>query len=137
MGFITTVSGYINVEGNVGAAVQRIEALPTYSEDTWPFLPREAFGLQIAKEVMQKGDLVISYKGECIIPFGMSVKQIDDDWEEWLQKFESLFKPMDATKAFVALLSEKGSFFYTWDCDSWRNPDPDKWKFTGEPRSFW
>jgi hypothetical protein len=139
MGFVTTVSGYINIEGNVSAAVQRIEALPSYTEDKWPFLPREAFGLQIAKAVIQSREaLTITYKGECIIPFGMSLKEVDYSWEEWLEKFEQLLYPMEASKAFVTLwVADKGSFFYNWRCENWwRSSTERQWTFSGEPRSF-
>jgi hypothetical protein len=99
MGFVSIVNGYIKVEGDVRAAVARIEALPIYDQDEWPFLPREAFGLEMAKMVIRaKGEMSqisVCYKGECIIPFGMSVKEIEGDWEAWLQKFENLFKSMD------------------------------------------
>ncbi len=143
MGFVSIVSGYIKVERDLRVAVARIEALPTYAEDEWPFLPREAFGLELAKTVIQKGPIPVSYKGECVIPFGMAVKEIEGDWEAWLQKFETLFKPMGASEASVSLwithmkpLDSHDRFFYSWRCDDWRSSGPHKWTFTGEPRSF-
>jgi hypothetical protein len=145
MGWVSIVSGYINIEGDVRAAIERIEALPTVDRDEWPFLPREVFGLELAKTAVRSGDLPISYKGECIISFGMSVKGADGEWSEWLTKFENLFQSMDASAAFVTLKLTNGMstddfdgcFFYKWTRDyTCGDPTARIWTFSGATRSF-
>jgi hypothetical protein len=143
MGFATPVFGYIKVEGDLKGALARIQQLPSIDEDEWPFMPREIFALGSA-------DLRLNYKGEYIIHFGMCVKQAEGEWEQWLSKFEQLFKSMDATEAFVVLQHPSwesgefdGRFYYKWELD-WREKIPigerrldnREWIFKGEPRNF-
>lgn len=67
-----------------------IDTLPNLENDNWPFLPKDIFTLSkpISKEA---NPAQISYRS-AMIHFSMSVKQIEDDLEKWLAKFEDFFK---------------------------------------------
>jgi hypothetical protein len=144
MGFPTTVVGFIKVEGDLEDALDKIQQLPSIEEDEWPFMPREIFS------VVENDQGLLSYKGEHIIHFGMCIKEAQNSWDEWLSKFEQLFKSMDTTEAFVVLNYPvwdsgefDGNFYYKWEliwpenipvCE--RRSDKREWFFKGEPRSF-
>lgn len=145
MGFATPVVGFIKVERNLKAAMRHIQQLPTLSEDHWPFLPKEIFAVAGTEEPL------LSYKGEHIIHFGMCVKEADGEWDEWLSKFERLFKAMDAEEAFVMLRHPAwdsgefgGWFYYRWKLQ-WPDEVPvnersagnREWVFKGGPRRFY
>jgi hypothetical protein len=145
MGFPTSVIGFIKIQRSIESAWSKIQQLPPVNEDDWPFLPREIF------HVASLTDSVLSYKGEHIIHFGMCVKQIESDWDEWLTKFERLFKSMDAEEAFVMLRLPcwdsgefDGYFYYKWEL-SWpedlpidrHRSDNREWTFKGGPRNFY
>ena len=67
-----------------------IETLPKLENDKWPFLPRDIFAL--SKPISEKANSVqISYSS-AMIHFSMSVKQMDEDLHEWINKFEQFFK---------------------------------------------
>jgi hypothetical protein len=143
MGFGSIISGYINISGDVRAAVARLEAMPSCADRTSSLWPREAFGLTTAKALID-GRAVgqIAYKDECLIPVGMSVKEADGDWEQWLIEFEGIFQSLDTIEAFIVLRLTNGiastefdgRCFYLWTLDfpyASRN-----WTFIGGPRSF-
>lgn len=144
MGFATPVVGFIKIEGDPKAALYQIQQLPTISEDQWPFLPKEIFADSGIEESL------LSYRGEHIIHFGMCVKEADGEWDEWLSKFERLFKAMNAEEAFVMLRHPAwdsgefdGCFYYKWEL-RWPEEMPvderslgnREWVFKGGPRRF-
>ncbi len=145
MGFATPVVGFIKVEGNLSNALNQIQQLPSISEDRWPFLSREIFA------VAGTEDSLLSYKSEHIIHFGMCVKEADGEWDEWLSKFERLFKAMDAEEALVMLKHPSwdsgefdGWFYYKWELQwpdempvSERSRTNREWIFKGGPRRFY
>lgn len=114
-----------------------IDTLPKLENDKWPFLPKDIF--KLSKPISQEANPVqISYRSS-MIHFSMSVKQIEDELEEWLKKFESFFKRIpEAYEANVdvqCLYSgnyKNGALNYNWK--SKRNVDGTKsWKFKGDP----
>lgn len=67
-----------------------IDTLPNLENDHWPFLPKDIFAL--SKPISKDANPVqISYSS-AMIHFSMSVKQIEEDLQEWIQKFENFFK---------------------------------------------
>ena len=77
-----------------------INTLPNLENDKWPILPKDIFSL--SKPISQGSNPVpISYRS-AMIHFSMSVKQIEDYIQEWLDKFEVFFKRVpDAYEANV------------------------------------
>ena len=97
-------------------------------EGEWPWLIRGMFA--------QSPELV-SYRG-CIIHFGAAIKGIDEEWEQWLNKFESLLRNMYWHSVELKLKTE-----YVGDHElSWVAILPEKlnaveeWEFFGGPRRF-
>ncbi len=114
-----------------------IDTLPNLENDRWPFLPKDIFTL--SKPITRDGNPVqISYRS-AMIHFSMSVKQIEDELEEWLNKFESFFKRIpnvyEANVDIQCLYSgnyKNGSLNYNWKA----NRDKDglvTWKYKGDP----
>ena len=114
-----------------------IDSLPNLENDRWPFLPKDIFS--ITKPITKEANPVqISYRST-MIHFSMSVKQIEDDIEEWLTKFEKFFKLIpsvyEANVNIECLLSAKyknGCLNYNWKAKR------DKeglitWKYKGDP----
>lgn len=67
-----------------------LDTLPNLENDSWPFLPKDIFSL--SKPISKEANSVqISYRS-AMIHFSMSVKQIENDLEKWLEKFEDFFK---------------------------------------------
>ncbi|NEQ29054.1 MAG: hypothetical protein F6K28_60965 [Microcoleus sp. SIO2G3] len=132
MGFSTTVFGYVKIAGDLDRAISEIAKLASIDTPEWPPLPREMFS------VAQHPQSLISYKNEHLVHFGMCVKEINWEWAAWLDRFEDLFKRMQAIEAFVVLeipnwCSDEfdGRFYYKWQLDS-----TGEWQFTGSPRQF-
>lgn len=114
-----------------------IDTLPNLEDDNWPFLPKDIFTL--SKPITKDGNPVqISYRS-AMIHFSMSVKQIEDEIEEWLSKFENFFKRIpnvyEANVDIQCLYSgnyKNGSLNYNWKA----NRDRDGlviWKYKGDP----
>lgn len=96
MGFESKISGYIASHKRLWDedAINQIESiintLPNLENDKWPFLPKDIFA--VSKPISKDANPVqISYRS-AMIHFSMSVKQIEDDLQEWINKFESFFK---------------------------------------------
>jgi hypothetical protein len=134
MGFATTVAGYIIIEDDSGQVARALELLPSLSADEWPFLPREAFAPSPATGLL-------AYKGRAVIHFGFSVKEVEGEWSEWLDKFERFFKAAGATEAFVTLSvpyansgEGDGRFSYSWRL-RWQPSGSREWEFIGGERA--
>lgn len=135
MGFDTTVAGYIVIEDDPGRVARALDLLPPLSADEWPFLPREAFAASPAEGLL-------AFTGRAVVHFGMSVKEVEGNWSERLDKFERFFKAAGASEAFVTLTvpyanSGEGDGRFCW---SWRlrwQPDRSRdWEFFGGPRDL-
>ena len=134
MGFATTIAGYIVIEDNPDQAARAIDRLPPLSADEWPFLPREAFAASPVEGLL-------AYKGRSVVHFGLSVKEVEGEWPEWLGKFERFFKAAGATEAFVTLSvpyansgEGDGRFSYSWRLRGQPSGSPE-WEFIGGPRA--
>jgi hypothetical protein len=151
MGHRTTISGHIQELWYVNANERQnrwllesnsrvIDSLPI--EDDFPPLSRRMFSFSPLSP-SGRGELLTStYRGR-VIYFGGSFSSIFDGWEEWLTKFENLLRRLYWEHAAVVLITEYlGNYFYHWDAfvpdyDFISRPEPiQKWRFTGEPRSF-
>lgn len=114
-----------------------IDALPNLENDKWPFLPKDIFAL--SKPITKDGNpFQIAYRS-AMIHFSMSVKQIEDELEEWLNKFENFFKRIpDVYEANVdihCLYSgnyKNGSLNYNWKANRDKNGLV-TWKYKGDP----
>lgn len=83
-----------------------IAALP--ESDEWPFLTGGIFG--ISGRTPDAGH----YRGH-VVHFGGSFKEIEDDWSQWLGKFEALLRRLYWTTVEVRLVTElNGSFTFRW-----------------------
>ncbi|WP_345272936.1 hypothetical protein [Flaviramulus aquimarinus] len=77
-----------------------------------------------------------------IIHFGASYKQLESDWNEWLEKFESILKQLYWFSVTLHLETELvGDHKFEWiaDFDKFENNNPkptSEWKFDGGPREF-
>ena len=86
------------------------------SADGWPFLCREMFSVP--------GDDVFSgtYQTQ-VIHFGMSYRAVEYEWEQWVNKFESLLRDMYWANAIVHLETElAGRHTFVWESDSCHEP---------------
>jgi len=115
-----------------------INTLPKLEDDKWPILPKDIFSL--SKPISQGSNPVsISYRS-AMIHFSMSVKQIEDYIQEWLDKFEVFFKRIpDAYEANVDIhLSpytanyKNQNLNYHWKANRDQNGII-TWKYKGDP----
>jgi len=95
LGFESKISGYIAshkrlTKESIEEIESVIDTLPNLEDDNWPFLPKDIFTLSKPLSV-EANPVQISYRS-AMIHFSMSVKQIEDELEEWLNKFENFFK---------------------------------------------
>lgn len=106
-----------------------ISMLP--EEDEWPFLSRGLFSF--VRHAAQG-----NYKRQ-MIHFGGSFKQLDEEWEEWLAKFEALLQRMYWHRVHLHLRSERyGAHDYLWIAHGgWYSPSSgEDWTHLGGPRQF-
>lgn len=89
------------------------------------------------------------YSHEFIISFGATYQTIDLNWEEWLNKFESLLKKLSWIKIFLHLDIQKvGVYSYEWTIsqelmtekqmfsEDNRFYPTEEWVAFGKPRKF-
>ena len=115
-----------------------INTLPNLEDDKWPILPKDIFSL--SKPISQGSNPVpISYRS-AMIHFSMSVKQIEDYIQEWLDKFEVFFKRIpDAYEANVDIhLSPYTANYKNQNLNYHWKANRDKngiitWKYKGDP----
>jgi hypothetical protein len=81
-----------------------------------------------------------------VIVFGASYKSVEQEWEEWLLKFEAILKKLYWTSVIIHLDAElAGPYTYEWVVDmnltdTWfsGNLQPSsQWSFKGGPRKFY
>ena len=143
MGFESKISGYIASHKMLNKeSIEEIEAvigsLPNLEDDKWPFLPKDIFTL--SKPLSEEANPVqISYRST-MIHFSMSVKQIEDELEEWLTKFENFFKRIPKVyevNVDVYLSPYTGNYKnenlnYHWKASSDKSGIV-TWKYKGDP----
>lgn len=108
-------------------------------DDDYPYLVKEMFSISESNVVS------LRYCFQ-IIHFGASYKNIDEDWETWLVKFETLLSKLYWGRAVVHLDAEMiGKYRYEWlaqkaaasfNSEGILSEPNYSWEFTGEPRSF-
>ncbi len=114
------------------AACEKIAALPQCREnDEWPFLNQEHFSVGAG------------YYKSGVLAFGGTYKQVECEWDEWLEKFEAFLDGLCWSDCYLHLRTEiSGSFDYRYSSEmvyegkagkgSWIAPT--NWRLTGGPR---
>jgi hypothetical protein len=106
--------------------------------DTFPWIHRNMFLCQDPNNIQG------TYRDQVIV-FGASYKGVEEEWDEWLEKFEIILRQLYWTSAKIHLETEfMGTYTYEWTFDlnqknNWtsENPTPTTmWEFKGEPRKF-
>ena len=126
-GVIETWSSRTYYGAEIAAANTRVlSELP--ETDEWPFLIRSMFA-----ETVEPPNGV-EYESR-IIHFGAAFKEIETEWKEWTDKFESLLHQLKGRSAVVHLESELvGDHKLVWVAIEvagvW------KWEFLSGPKSF-
>lgn len=107
----------------------------------WPWIGRDTF-------LVPDADNSKIYRSQVIV-FGASYKQVEEDWEAWLGKFDSLLAGLSWVSATVHLDAELLPQPYTYDStcdikqrDGWAAgapaPKPSQiGHFSGGPRAFY
>ncbi len=143
MGLITTVYGYIQEHPNLDKNLKKqnkliLKNLPFCKDDKWPPLSKEMFHI-----VDGPKPLYVSYWGR-IITIGASLKGVEYEWEEWLNKFEKMLSRIYWIAANVHIETEwYGLLNYNWknDSPSFKSNNAilntkDKWTFSGDRRKI-
>lgn len=105
--------------------------------DSWPFLTRSMFSYS-------GNDYVSGRYRHQIIHFGASFKQVEEDWQQWLEKLEALLRRLYWVEAKLHLETEAlGAYSYRWVGVFDRNTSEDhvytpttEWIFEGGTRHF-
>lgn len=86
---------------------QAMLSLPEAAD--WPYLSREMFSMP---RIEISNDSFLTE----VIHFGASYKAIEYEWNEWMQKFETLLDSMYWVSAIVHLETElTGAHTFTWE----------------------
>ncbi|MEL7120327.1 MAG: hypothetical protein AAFO07_12825, partial [Bacteroidota bacterium] len=109
--------------------------------DKWPILPRDIFSINIPT-TEEANTVTIAYRS-IIVSFGMSVKQLEDDLSDWLEKMENFIKEMPNSyeaKVNVELIPytanyRNGQLTYFWEKRS-LGIDSELWTFNGDPTNL-
>ncbi|GAA5162165.1 hypothetical protein [Viridibacterium curvum] len=83
----------------------------------------------------QNVNLAYEYR---VLHFGASYKEIEFEWDEWLQKFERFLSTLLGVTAIVHMESDHfGNHAYEWVCQPPAEPlPPMAWEFQGGQRNF-
>jgi hypothetical protein len=125
-----------NYVQRVSETLWALEMLPL--QDDYPPLTRNMFSLTSSRYGIPG-----LYK-ELVIHFGLTVKDIEERWDVWLDKFESVLEIVDWEGARAHLEFESGPngcrekcFDYRWTfVDGAEKTDRRSWEFAGGPREF-
>lgn len=135
MGHQTLVYGAIECLGHAGRedadAINRaiIDGLP--DDDSWPFIVRSMFA--------HTHDDSVNVSYACsVIHFGASYKELDEDWNRWVAKFEAILFRMQAVGAVVHIESERfGDHRLRWAAKVTRDDEGAMdWQFIDGPRTL-
>ena len=103
--------------------------------DQWPRLTRGFFSVSGPEETY----------AHSLIYFGGTFKQIEDEWSEWLEKFEALLRSLIWIRVKLVLeTGYYGEFTYNWEASeraikAFDQEFPERvedWTFNGGPRTF-
>lgn len=149
MGFESIVAGYIATNTNadmdrrqlLNAVQKHIDGLPILKDDKWPFLPKEIFSISIPAEDINP--VPITYRS-VIIHFGMSVKELESELEEWLTKFEIFLKAMPGvweSLVNIKLIPYTGQYknnhlSYRWYKEYYPKSQDTYWIYEGDQRTW-
>jgi hypothetical protein len=130
----TRVFGYIEIPTWEGSKKEKVDELNWSAinelpdEGEWPWLIKGMFSQAPER---------VSYRGH-LIHFAASIKGVDEEWANWLGKFEMLLKNMYWRTVELRLLTEySGDHEYSWMAEFTGEIEPvKKWKFFGECRNF-
>lgn len=120
----------------VSKTLWALEMLPL--QDCYPSITRNMFSLTSSRYGIP------GLYRELVIHFGLTVKNIEEKWDVWLGKFESVLEIIDWERARAHLEFESApdgfqvkSFDYRWTFpDGAEKTDRRSWKFEGGPREF-
>jgi hypothetical protein len=120
----------------VSETLWALEMLPL--QDCYPPLTRNMFSLTSSRYRIPG-----LYK-ELVIHFGLTVKNIEEQWDVWLGKFESVLEILNWEHARTHLEFESAPDGFQEECFDYRWTFPDgaektdrrSWKFEGGPREF-
>lgn len=122
----TTTDPYLS------AACEKIAKLPACREDDeWPFLNQEHFSIGAG------------YYKTGVLTFGGTLKQVEYDWDHWLEKFEAFLDGLCWQDCYLHLRTEiSGSFDYQYKSELVYDGEPGRgiwvpptnWRLTGGPR---
>jgi hypothetical protein len=88
---------------------QVLSELP--SNEEWPLLPREMFSLPA--EALDL-DVITSD----VLHFGQAYRGIEHEWDQWLERFETILRQMYWETAVVHLETElRGTHTFIWVCE--------------------
>jgi len=145
MGFESIISGHIavNPEHQSKEQIARLKSeiikLPKLEDDTWPFLPRDIFHISTPVSA-DFYPVKISYRS-IMITFAMSVKQVEDELAEWIEKFEGFLKAIPKAyeakvivklEPYTSLEINNGYLNYFWEKQTDMTGNR-QWSFKGEP----
>ena len=143
MGYQTVVYGIIESYPNFSeerlyADWNKAVILNIPEEDEFPFLVKDMFS------ITERNKVSLDYHFQ-IIHFGASYKEVESNWDTWLNKFEALLSKLYWARAVVYMEAELvGNYKYEWlaNLNHSRNSDGilsqpiSSWEFVGEPRKF-
>lgn len=113
-----------------------ISKLPE-TDNTYPWISKNMF-------LVPDPDFDKMYR-EQVIVIGASYKSVEQEWDEWLDKFETILNQLYWTSATIHLDTElQGQHIYEWtidadQTDNWFSDEPrpiSTWQFKGGPRKF-
>ena len=148
MGFESKVSGFISVkiggssiEEKISEIENCLETLPKLREDNFPFLPREIFG--ISKLNKGENNVPIAYRS-IMIHFGISMKQLDEEIEVWINKYEQFLKRIpNAWESIVNIEIipftanyPMNHLRYHWFKEFKPKSEESYWRFEGDPTNW-
>jgi hypothetical protein len=127
----TSVLGIIAVPHRYWEAAEPLNraALAALPEiDEYPFLSQSMFGLTPAEQ---------SYR-EQVYHFAATMKGMEEEWDQWLAKFEALLAKMHWLFVDVYLSTEHfGSYHYWWVAREFEEGQAvEAWEHGGGPRSY-
>jgi hypothetical protein len=142
MGCQSLIIGYIQEpdfsdkgKGNLVLNHNRAKILELGRLSDWP--PLDSTFFSVSGESVTWSNSVIYFAG--------TFREIEWDWEKWLEKFENLLRNLVWKRVWLRLETELyGDYHYEWKASdeiiaSFKDEFPKRvteWSFSGEPRNF-
>ena len=143
MGFESKISGYIASHRTDKKGVEEIQSkinqLPNLEEDEWPFLPKDIFC--ITKPISNSANHIQICYRSTMIHFSMSVKQLDYELQEWIEKFSTFFKSVPGVYevnldiSLAPYTNNNNTLKYYWELNR-TSKNEYNWIFQGDPTDF-